>query len=598
MNLATAGANRARPTLSCGPAPSVVVYPSRAVAAAHRSPERLLPKSIPEPRANPACRWPDSPGGWAALAAAFIATSLVVHGPALSGPFLSDDLHNVALNRYVHELSRTNALALLDPTSDVALMNANWAPVHFFVHALQWRLFRDDVTPYHLCNVALHASASTLLVSLLRASAVPRLAALLAGLFFLLHPANVEAVAWISQIKTLLAANLMLIALLWRERRPAPATIAFALALLAKALAAIALPFAAVVAWARAGGPKGVPSRRTTPVLLAWTAVFAAFAAVEIVAFQHANQTVAPVTSALGVRALTSAAIGARYLAMAATGYGVSAFQEPGPVTSIGDAWVAAALVAGLALGSRVIVCLRARREEAAWWLLAAGSWVPVAQVFPFLYPMADRYLYFILPGMIGGTLLAGRDALALLAPPARATAARIAVALAVVACLAFAWTSRGRAALWTSEARLLADTIRHYPSGPTAQFLRAKEAARRGDVGAAVAGLRVATARGPRGFADVVADVELARLRGTPEFDALLLQLARRQIDEMRGFARLTEVNLMHLAQAHAFVGDLAAARGALERALALEGPWSSEIRAQLEQLRALDARSAPPGP
>lgn len=556
-----------------------------------------MPKSVPEPRAKPARRWPGSTGGWAALAAAFFAASLAVHGPALSGPFVSDDLHYVVLNKYVREPGPANALALLDPTSDVALMTANWAPVHLFAHALQWRLFGERLAAYHLCNLILHAVASTLLVALLLQSGVPAVAAALGGLFFLLHPANVEVAAWISQIKTLLAMVGMGLALLWRERRPGLATLAFALALLSKALAAIALPFAAVVAWSRAGSAGGAPTRRTYALLVAWTAVFAAFAAVEFLAFRHANQTVAPVAGGLATRALTSAAIGARYLAMAATGHGVSAFHEPPPVTSPADPWVAAAVVAALALGARVVHCLRARREEAAWWLLAAGSWVPVAQVFPFLYPMADRYLYFILPGLVGGALLAGQAAFARLAPPARATAGRAAVAVALAACLAFAWTSRGRAALWTSDARLLADSVRHYPNGPTAHYLRAKEAARRGDTAAAVAALRVATASGPRRFADVVADPELARLRGRPEVEALLGDLARRQIDEMRGFGRLTEANLMHLANAHAFLGDFPAARGALERALALEGPYAAEIRAQLEQLRALDARSAPPG-
>jgi hypothetical protein len=557
-----------------------------------------LPKPAPEPRAKPARRWPGSAGAWAALAAGFFAASLVVHGPALGGPFVSDDVHYIVLNKYVRELSPGNALALLDPTSDVALMTANWAPVHLVAHALQWQLFGERLVPYHLCNLALHAGASTLLVALLLGSGLPAVAAALGGLLFLLHPANVEVAAWISQIKTLLAMVGMLLALLWRERRPGLATLAFALALLAKALAAIALPFAAVVAWARPGRTDAAPARRAPAVLLAWTAVFAAFAAVEFVAFRHANQTVAPVSGGLATRALTSAAIGARYLAMAATGHGVSAFHEPPPVTSAADPWVAAAGLAALALGARALYCLRARREEAAWWLLAAGSWVPVAQVFPFLYPMADRYLYFILPGLIGGTLLAGQQAFARLAPPARANAGRVAVALALVACVAFAWTSRGRAALWASDARLLADSVRHYPNGPTAQYLRAKEAARRGDAAVAVAALRAATASGPRRFADVVADPEIARLRGRPELEALLRDLARRQIEEMRGFGRLTEANLMHLANAHAFLGDLAAARGALERALALEGPYAGEIQAQLEQLRALEPRPVPPGP
>jgi hypothetical protein len=47
-------------------------------------------------------------------------------------------------------------------------------------------------------NVVLHALNASLLVALLQRSKVPRFAAIAIGAIFLLHPANVEAVAWIS----------------------------------------------------------------------------------------------------------------------------------------------------------------------------------------------------------------------------------------------------------------------------------------------------------------------------------------------------------------------------------------------------------------
>jgi hypothetical protein len=545
--------------------------------------------SRPERSAAPPARRLRTPGGFALLLAGFLAASLLVHGPALSGPFVSDDRYYLLDNLYVRELSPAHARAILDPTSDVALMTANWAPVHLFAHALQWRLFGARVTAYHLCNVALHAGASALLVLLLLGAGLPSAAAVLGGLFFLLHPANVEVVAWISQVKSLLALCFMLAALVWRDAWPVAATAAFALGLLSKALAAIALPFAAVRDWARAGsGAEGRLERRASAgVLAAWAAVFAVFALLQFVAFRHANQGVAALGAELGTRVATAAAHGARYLAMAATGFGVSAFHEPAPVRSALDPWVIAAAVAALALGARTLACLRARREEAAWWLLAAGSWLPVAQVFPFLYPMADRYLYFILPGLIGGALLAGQDLAARLPPAARATAGRAALGVGLAACILFAVQSRERAGIWRSEALLLADSVRHYPDGPTAQWLRARDAALRGDDAAAMAALRAATAGGPRGFQEIAVEPAFARLRGRPDFEALQDELARRQIAGLSRAGRLTEANLMHLALAHARLGDTDAARAALERALAQGGAYGGLIR---EQLRALE--------
>jgi hypothetical protein len=60
-----------------------------------------------------------------------------------------------------------------------------------------------------------------------------------------------------------------------------------------------------------------------------------------------------------------------------------------------------------------MLFAMRRRREESAWWVGAAAGWLPVAQIgTTFIHPMADRYLYFALPGLIGGCGFAARDAL------------------------------------------------------------------------------------------------------------------------------------------------------------------------------------------
>ena len=69
------------------------------------------------------------------------------------------------------------------------------------------------------------------------------------GALFLLHPANVEASAWISQTKTTLALALSLGALLLFPSRPGLSLVTFTLGLLTKASAAFALPMAAVFVW-------------------------------------------------------------------------------------------------------------------------------------------------------------------------------------------------------------------------------------------------------------------------------------------------------------------------------------------------------------
>jgi hypothetical protein len=506
----------------------------------------------------------------------------------------------VLFNPYVIQPSWKNLRAVLNPTSDVTLLVANYAPLHLLAHAAQVPLFRTWLPAYHASNVVLHAAAALLLVALLLRSRLSPVAAVLGGAFFLVHPANVEAVAWISQLKSCLALTLMLAALLWRESRPALATLAFALALLAKALAAVALPVAAVLAWtAPPVDPAG--RRRQARMLAAWTVVFSLFAVSQLEAFRHAHIGVEAAPEP-AVRLWSTAAIGARYLAMAATSYGVAAFHELPPVATPLDPWVLAAAAAALLLGARALYTLLRRREEAAFWLWAAGSFVPVAQLFPFLYPLADRYLYFILPGLIGGALLAGRERLARLPEPRRARTSATAAALGVALCAGLALHAAQRAALWGRTSLLLADAVARYPESQTAHWYRARRAAQERDLDGAIEALRVATRNPRRGVADVMQDAAFQPLVGDARFQALMRELATRRIDSLAGATRLTETDLLSLGQAHMLRGEYAEARAALARALARNGGYAARIRelqAEVDAAEAAAARAAaaPPG-
>ena len=90
-----------------------------------------------------------------------------------------------------------------NPTSRVAIVN--YAPLQMLVHSLAWQAFGAETFGHHVLNLALHTLASLLLVVLLTSSGVAQPAAVLAGAAFLVHPANVEAVAWVSQLKSVAA---------------------------------------------------------------------------------------------------------------------------------------------------------------------------------------------------------------------------------------------------------------------------------------------------------------------------------------------------------------------------------------------------------
>jgi hypothetical protein len=531
---------------------------------------------------------------FAALFALFAAAALGLYWPALRGEFVSDDLGYIVTNVAIHDLSWTNALSILDPWGEPALYTANYAPVHLLAHAVEWAAWESDTLGYHVVNVVLHAFVSVLLAAFLVRRGVAFGAAALAGAVFLVHPANVEAVAWIFQLKTILALGLVLGALLLHPRRPLPALLLYVLALLSKAQALVALPVAAVLAWS-ARDP-GDPQRRRWRWLLAWALVSLVYAVPQMFAFEHLGATDVSAHPDPLVRLRTIAAIGCRYLVMAATGTGLSAFQEPEPALSWLDPWWLGALVLGGALAARCVWALARRREEAAFWVWAAAAFAPVSQIFPFLHPIADRYLYFILPGLLGGVLLAGRDAWPALAPRVRAAAGRLhpsldaATAVAAACALllvVFAAQAVERARIWRSEITLTLDAAAHYPDGLSAHYLAARRAAREGDAERAARELRAAAARGWDRFFALRNDPALGPVLETEPMQALVRDLAADWIEKSRA-KQPTQSSLRVVAMAHVARDELPQAIAALEEALRLGGPRDDLIREELRSLRA----------
>ncbi|MCU0668682.1 MAG: hypothetical protein MUF70_04940 [Myxococcota bacterium] len=493
----------------------------------------------------------------ALLAAGFAALALAVYAPALTGPFLSDDLHYVATNPYVHDLSLENLVAIFDPGSPATVFVVNYAPVHLLLHAI----------------------GAALLAAVFVRAGLSRLVGIGAALVFLVHPANVEAVAWISQAKTPAAFALSMAALLAHPRRPALGVLLFGFALLAKPTAAFALPVAMLLDWTR-------ERRIAFAWLAAWAALLAGYAVAEFATHQRTGAA-EPVAEDVLVRLRTSVAIGARYFWMAATSLGVSTFHEPAPVRSwLDPVWLAGA-ASMTAIAVRAGVALRRRSPEIAFWVWAGASFFPISQLFPFLYPMADRYLYFILPGLLGGVLFVARDASARFAARPPAWLPRAAAIGAGALVLAFAVHSFARAGIWASPARVIADAATHYPDGRNASILEAKRAALAGDSDAAFAALRRAWERGFNRFEQIQGDPGLAPLRGDPRFDALVNEIAGWWVSKLSDREHPTQMELRTLAIAHLARRERAEAITALERAIAAEGPLDAQLREELAQVR-----------
>lgn len=522
--------------------------------------------------------------GLVLLLVVFLPVAVAVFSPGLSAPFISDDFLYIVNNLYVREFEPATIPALFDPTGDaIYISGGNYAPIHLLTHAAEWGVFGEAVRGYHLVNVTLHCLNAVLLAALMLTAGVPRSWSAVGAALFLVHPANVEAVVWISQLKSLLALCFALTALLLFRNRPLWAGLPFVLGLLSKASAAFALPFAAVMAWSwfRAGRDP----RRHLLSLAFWAVALGLFAIPQLAATAAMGSAFVPEYPDLPSHIRTIFAIAARYFAMV-FGYGTAAYHELEP-SSIVDPWWWAGLCGGLLLSLRIVWTLRAGREEAAWWIAALAAFAPISQWLPFFFAMADRYLYFILPGLIGGALLFGvavRESIRWDRLPVRI----VAVLCVVVLGGLFATLSVVRSGMWNSDYRLLKDATRRYPNGGTASFTNALIAMKLGDSDEAIEKLREASGRNFYLVRSFEREPLLVPLFEDPRFEALMRDHARRRIElaETNGITSQNQVR--GLARVYFLLGEHDRAIELLEASAREGGPLHGQVLYDLVHMRA----------
>jgi Flp pilus assembly protein TadD len=208
-----------------------------------------------------------------ALVAAIIITVAVVYLPALRGEFVWDDFLLITGNPLLQNFSGLVEIWSGGRTAD-------YFPLTNTVFWIEHYLFGANATGYHAVNILLQIANALLVWRLLKRLNIP--GAWLAGLIFGIDPVHVASVAWISELKNLLAMFFALLSILCfleldetRLRNSATAYAAslvfFALALLSKTQV-VFLPFVLLLcAWWRdkkTAGTKTTDLRRD--VIRSW----------------------------------------------------------------------------------------------------------------------------------------------------------------------------------------------------------------------------------------------------------------------------------------------------------------------------------------
>jgi tetratricopeptide (TPR) repeat protein len=138
-------------------------------------------------------------------AALILALGFCIYWPALNGGWLWDDRDLIADNALVHDPAGLWKI-WFHPTCLF-----DYLPLKVSVEWIEWRLWGEDTLGYHLTNVGLHLLSAFLLWRLLHKFGLRH--AWLGGLIFTIHPAMVESVAWISELKNTLSLPFFLLAM-------------------------------------------------------------------------------------------------------------------------------------------------------------------------------------------------------------------------------------------------------------------------------------------------------------------------------------------------------------------------------------------------
>ena len=155
-----------------------------------------------------------------ALCVLLAAATIALYSPVIGHSFVVLDDHDyVVANSHIHGGLSWNTIKWAFASTEAA----NWHPLTWLSHALDYQLFALNPAGHHLDSVLIHALNAVLLFLLLFWGTKRVGPSLLVAALFAVHPLNVESVAWVAERKNVLSTLFFLLAIgayAWYARRP------------------------------------------------------------------------------------------------------------------------------------------------------------------------------------------------------------------------------------------------------------------------------------------------------------------------------------------------------------------------------------------
>lgn len=364
-----------------------------------------------------------SPATLALFAAAVAFATFLVYLPSARYGFVSfDDLRYVPGNTAIRSIDA--AFIKLIFTTVIA---SNWHPLTIFSYALDYSLWGNAPSGYHIENIVWHSANAALVfflaVRLFAArgfkGAGAAYAALSAALVFGLHPTHVESVSWVSERKDVLSGFFFILSVLaylgYAGPAPGKKPLYYLASLLCFVLAALAKPMAVtlpVVLLLLDYYP--LERIRTGPVKVfaekvPFFAVSLLVSALTLWAQSYGGAIKAVSTFSLSKRVFLSVKAPVFYIWKTLWPFKLSPIYMPPVDTSLASAGFVLSLAFVLAVTAFCLYAARKNRSYLAAWLYFIVTLLPVIGIIQVGdQAAADRYTY--LPSL-GPVLLAAAGA-------------------------------------------------------------------------------------------------------------------------------------------------------------------------------------------
>lgn len=407
------------------------------------------------------------------LGLVLVLASLVLYNPAGRYPFINyDDDHYITENAQVCQGLHWSTIRWAFTTTT----EANWHPLTWLSHELDWQLFHLNPVGHHYVNVLFHAANVYLLFLVLLQATGQVWRSWMVAALFALHPINVESVAWIAERKNLLSMFFFLLALAayrWYAQKPHVAryslvTMLFALGLMAKPQV-ITFPFVLLL-WDYWPLRRTASDANNSSILavsdhamptysflrlilekLPLLALSAASAAITLRA-QVASGAVRSMQQVpLAVRLGNAALSYARYLGKAfwPSCLGIMYPYAGASILRVVIAFLVLAVISACAIAAR-------RRYLRVGWLWFLGTLVPmIGLVQVGVQAMADRYAYLPFIGLFLMVVWGTAEIV-----HARRWPAWVLAAACLIALTALGITARRQLSYWSNNVSLWSHTI------------------------------------------------------------------------------------------------------------------------------------------